>query len=104
MDFTVSAKMSFNFPLLVMLLLCLCVVNAQEGSYVCGRNGGVPCWKREQLKQGAIIEDTPEKFIRQLAKLSNKRSKDFAQVRRMLLGKKKLRNEKWHFLSVLQPE
>ena len=79
------AKMSFKFPLLMMLLQCLDVVNAQN--YICGRNGGVPCWKREQPEQGAIIEDTPKKFIQPLEKLSNKRRRGFAQIQEKLYGK-----------------
>lgn len=77
--------MSFKVPLMIMLL-CLRVVNAQN--YICGRYGGVPCWKREQLEQGEIIEDTPKKFIYPFAKLNNKRSKAFGQMKRMLYEKK----------------
>lgn len=88
--------MSFKFPLLLMLLLCLCVVNAQEENYICGRNGGMPCWGGDEPEQNEIrvIEDTPEKFIHPFAKLNNKRSKGFAQLQRMLYGKKGLRNKK----------
>ena len=87
-DFPGSAKMSFKFPLLMMVLLCLCVVNAQEENYICGRNGGVPCWKRDQPEKDEIIEDTPEKFIPPLTKLSNKGSRGFSRVQRMLHRKK----------------
>ena len=89
-DFPVSAiaKMSFQFLLLMILLLCLCVVNAQEENYICGRNGGVPCWKRDEPEQNEIIEDTPEKFIHPLAKLNNKRSKSLTQSQRMLHGER----------------
>ena len=80
--------MSFKFPLLMMLLLWLYVVNAQEENYICGRNGGMPCWKREQLEKDKTIEDIPEKFMPPLAKLSNKGSKDFGRVQRMLYGKR----------------
>lgn len=84
-----SAKMSFKFrQLLMMLLLCLYVVNAQEENYICGRYGAVPCWKREQLEKDETIEDNPEKFIHPLAKLSNKGSKNFGRVQRMLYGKR----------------
>ena len=38
--------------------------------------------------QGEIIEDTPENFIHPLAEMSNKRSKGFAQLRRVLFEKK----------------
>ena len=88
MDFPVGAKMSLKFPSLMMLLLCLWFANGQEANYVCGRNGGMPCWKREQSMQGEIIEDTPENFIHPLAEMSNKRSKGFAQLRRVLYEKK----------------
>ena len=89
MDFPVSAKMSFKFPLLMMLLLCLYVVNAQEENYICGRNGGMPCWKREQPEKDEIIEDTPEKFIHSLATLqSNKGNKGSARIQRKLYGKR----------------
>jgi len=79
-------KMSFKFPLLMMLLLCLNVVDAQVENAVCGRNGAAPCWKREQPEQGAVIQDTPKKFIQPLAKLSNKRRRSFAQIQRRLYG------------------
>lgn len=93
-QWTRGAKMSFKFPLLMMLLLCLNVVDAQIENAICGRNGAAPCWKREQPEQGAVIQDTPKKFIQPLAKLSNKRSWKVAR-------KKKLRNIKRHVMSKL---
>ena len=70
------------------LLVCLSVVNAQ--TIICGRYGGVPCphGKREQLRGGEIAAEAVHKPVNPFSRLSNWRSRNLI---RTLYAKMKLK-------------